>query len=524
MGYVRYATASLALTFVFSAGCVESPSEDVANASDALRNRRCGDGVCRGSEDCSSCPSDCGACPAPPPPSADVGADPTTSCSDGSCPVKAFPTAEGFGAQALGGRGGRVIEVTNLNDSGPGSLRACATATGSRTCVFRVSGTIELQSSIIVTEPNSYLTIAGQTAPGGGIQLKNWYVGIEYGAHDVVVRHLRVRQGTDASPVDINNDCGGLIVYDPTGWVRDVIVDHCSIAWSCDDSLNVWNHVTNTTLQWNLVGEGLTNADYPGANSKGFIVQGEYISAHHNLFVHMASRDPASANLATFDFVNNVVYNFASCHGNADFNHPDYPDFSVRVNFVGNKYVAGPETALMCVLGMLSGYDTRLYVSDNWTPFCPGGECGPSEWNLGFVDGDLFKASGWSETTPASEGKFRAYAPFTAPAVTRTSIANVEDVVAAGAGAIRPARDSLDARLVSELRTRTGHLGREGAPYPVLVSATAPADSDHDGMPDAWELTRGLSPDDASDGPRASANGYTNLENYLNELAGDPVP
>ena len=152
--------------------------------------------------------------------------------------VKAFPTAEGFGANAVGGRGGRVIEVTNLNDSGPGSLRACAEATGPRICVFRIGGTIALNSPISINGPNSYLTMAAQTAPGDGIQLKNWYVTIGSGAHDVIIRHLRFREGTDHTPQNINNDCGGFVLYGPNGGVSNVVLDHVSVEWVCDDSLN----------------------------------------------------------------------------------------------------------------------------------------------------------------------------------------------------------------------------------------------------------------------------------------------
>ena len=180
--------------------------------------------------------------------------------------VKAFPTAEGLGENTVGGRGGRVMEVTNLDDAGTGSLRACMESTGRRICVFRVAGTIALNSPIKVHEENSYLTIAGQTAPGDGVQIKNWYISLSYGVHDVIVRYLRLRTGRDFPITDGNNDCGGIFIYAPGGThTYNIILDHTSLAWSCDDTLNVDAFVTDTTIQWSLIGPG------DGSASKGLI-------------------------------------------------------------------------------------------------------------------------------------------------------------------------------------------------------------------------------------------------------------
>lgn len=457
--------------------------------------------------------------------------------------VKAFPTAEGFGANAKGGRGGRVIEVTNLNDSGPGSLRACAEATGPRICVFRVGGTIALSSPIAVREANSYLTIAGQTAPGGGIQIKNRGLYITNGAHDVVVRHFRVRQGTDHQPQDINNECEGVLIYSPNSVpaTHDVIIDHASIEWVCDDSAQSYGNTYNVTYQWSLIGEGLTPNDYKnlqgqGANSKGANPGGGAgpWTFHHNLFIHTGSRNPYSKGGAggvtgTLDWRNNLGYNWNACHGNVSLGeYHEYGQFnndaSLRVNFVGNKYIAGPNTSLGCFFGSLGGDQTKVFIQDNINPFCVNG-CST------LADMKFFEQNGTTTTFapiyPVSDSKLRSMTPFPAPAVTMTPASALEAVLTSatsGAGATRPARDSLDARLISELLNRTGDLGRNGAPWPVLASGPAAADADRDGMPDAWELAHGLDPNSAADGPLTSSNGYTNLENYLNELAGDPVP
>lgn len=204
--------------------------------------------------------------------------------------TKAFPSAEGFGAYAKGGRGGSVIEVTTLADSGPGSLRACAQATGPRTCVFRVGGTINLNSDIVLRETNSFLTIAGQTAPGGGVQLKNWGLNVTGGAHDVVVRYLKIRKGTDQSPQDINNDCNGILIWGASaaGPTRNVIVDHASVSWTCDDTVQTYSRATDVTVQWTLIGEGLTGDDYKNsvgkaANSKGGLIAARHPHRRHSL-------------------------------------------------------------------------------------------------------------------------------------------------------------------------------------------------------------------------------------------------
>ncbi len=157
--------------------------------------------------------------------------------------VRAFPTAEGFGAYARGGRGGRVVDVTHLEDAGTGSLRACAEAEGPRTCIFRVGGTITLARDISITQP--YLTIAGQTAPGG-IQLRGQGVGIRIfgSAHNIIIRHLRIRPG---SPAGARNGGNNLIIFGDEQVVHSIIIDHCSLQWGNDEMAGTWNAVEDVT-------------------------------------------------------------------------------------------------------------------------------------------------------------------------------------------------------------------------------------------------------------------------------------
>ncbi len=448
--------------------------------------------------------------------------------------VKAFPTAEGFGVNTVGGRGGRVIEVKNLNDAGADSLRACVEATGPRTCVFRTGGTINLASNLNITNQGgvdrSFLTIAGQTAPGGGIQLKNWYLQIMYGAHDVIIRHLKIRPGAGnnppSDPDSINNQCGGIILYGPNGGasrVYNIMLDHISMEWSCDDSMSMSGFIDATSIQWSLIGEGLNGNDYPGANSKGLLAgdfSGTKVSVHHNMLLDSESRNPDALGTMPMDFRNNLIYNWYACTGDIEVGRSF--EGNTQFNFVGNVYLQGPHSpSTECPLGQIHTQYGRVYASDNRTPWClESGTCGnPTLSQLGFVGHND------EGNPPINDGTVRVGTPFAAPAITMTPAANLESVLTPKVGAIVPSRDSLDTRLINDMTTRSGADGRAGAPWPTLAAGTPPTDTDHDGMPDSWETSHGLDPNNAADGasPPAS-NGYTNLENYLNTLAGDDVP
>ena len=446
-------------------------------------------------------------------------------------PMKAFPTAEGFGAGAIGGRGGRVMEVTNLSDSGPGSLRSCIEASGPRICVFRVSGTIALRCAIRVSTP--YLTVAGQTSPGG-VQIKgtgqaegDWGVWFVNGAHDIVVRHLRVRMGGN-----LKHDAGNNLLCYGTAepGVHDAIFDHCSVAWGSDTQLDWYgSFLDRATFQWNLIGECYMGQHIGGTHAP------KNLTLHHNLYANLGSRTPLMQHASVFDFRNNVIYNWSG--NNASVFGQFALNSSAFGNVVGNLWLAGPESGSPYLnVGnggpvRVDGSEaeaggTRLYLSDNWGPRCPTG-C-TNDWiGHGVNTWDFYELNGDGSTHLVKQAQYDAAKPFAVPPVALDAMSNLLDRVLAGVGACQPSRDAIDLRIVNSVRdwTGTSRVSTPG-PWPDLASGAPapPADSDHDGMPDAWELAHGLDPDNARDGAAFAANGYTHVENYLNELAGDPVP
>jgi len=403
----------------------------------------------------------------------------------GFAELKAFPTAEGYGRLAKGGRGGRVIEVTNLNDSGPGSFRDAVEAEGLRTVVFRVGGMIRLDSGIKVENGN--LTVAGQTAPGKGIAIRDATFSVN-GVEDVVIRFLRVRLGSEGGKGDGMSSPNS----------EDVIWDHCSISWTHDEAFSA--HPTgNITLQRSLISEALNYRRHGFAAS----VLGYIGSYHHNLLAHNQGRNVSMAGKSVdgncwgkMDIRNNVVYNWGHRTTDGEIH---------MVNFVNNYYKPGPAstrfTAMECTFNpSFCGGDQLYYLSGNVMP--------------GYFDADEVEMYPSYVTTQTAE---EAY----------------EDVLD-NVGCNVPMLDDHDKRIIQEVRDGTATYGN-GIPnheddvggYEDYPEVTRPADwdSDHDGMPDEWETEKGLNPSDASDGKKThlSAEGYTNLEMYLNELAGDPV-
>ncbi len=444
--------------------------------------------------------------------------------------VKAFPTAEGFAANAVGGRGGMVIEVTNLNDSGDGSLRSAMEASGPRICVFRVSGTITLKSAIKLSAP--YLTVAGQTSPGG-VQIKgtgqpdgDWGVWFVNGAHDIILRHLRVRMGGN-----MQHDAGNNILFYGTAepGVHDVIVDHCSVSWGSDTQLDWYgSYLDRATFQWNIIAEADMGSHIGGSGVP------KNITLHHNLYANLGSRTPLMQHASVFDFRNNVIYNWngnnASVFGQFALNS------SAFGNVVSNLWLAGPESGYP-YLNVGNGGPvridgsaaeaggTKLYLAGNWGPRCPTG-C-TNDWvGHGVNTWDYYEFKKDGSTHLVDRAQYGAEEPFPVPPVTLDPVSNLLDKVLATVGAYKPSRDAIDQRIVKNVREKTGtYRVSRGGPWPDLASdaPATPADSDHDGMTDAWEIAHGLNPNDASDGPRVARNGYTQLENYLNELAGDPL-
>jgi predicted amidohydrolase YtcJ len=413
--------------------------------------------------------------------------------------IPAFPGAEGFGAQTPGGRGGRVLTVENLNDSGPGSLREAIQTKGKRIVVFAVSGTIELKSELRVTEP--YITIAGQSAPGEGVQLKG--AGILIATHDAVVRYLRSRPG------DVLGE--ELDAIGVGGTAHDVVIDHCSASCSVDEALSPSGAIENVTVQWSLIGESLNNSVHKkGPHGYGSLVRAVGgLSMHHNLWVKNNARNPRLGDnyqrppWPTFDIRNNVMALWGDiCSG--------MTGDEISTNYVANYLKPGPDSKQRPPIVLTDTAHVHYYLEGNVME-------GRPEYSKN--DAAMF--------TPAErDGRklFEVVAkPFKTPPVTMMSARDAYEAVLADAGATRPARDAMDARIVAEVRAGQGKLidsQRQVGGWPVYKPAVAPVDSDHDGIPDGWERAHGLNPNDPSDAALVSnGDGYTNIEKYLNELA-----
>jgi hypothetical protein len=430
----------------------------------------------------------------------------------------AFPGAEGYGRFARGGRGGRVIEVTNLNDSGPGSLRAAVEAEGPRTVVFNVSGLISLESKLIIRNP--YLTIAGQTAPGKGICIRKYNMGMG-GTHDVIIRYVRVRPGNIAG---VTLDGMGMAGTDHS------IIDHCSISWTQDEAFSS-RGAKNITLQRTLISEALNIAghkNYEKGKQHGYAasIGGDVGSFHHNLLAHCAGRnwslagglDKGGIHTGRLDIRNNVVYNWA---------HRTTDGGVMQLNFVNNYYKPGPASRVFHVLMPERNH-----------------QFGPQDY---YVKGNIMKGRyGANERyagvlAPRNEAmeNFIVNEPFFEPFVkTQSAKAALRDVLA-DVGCNVPMLDDHDRRVIEETRKTTttyqGSVsGLPGLPdsqedvggwedYPE-IERPADWDSDHDGLPDNWETSHGLNPnsppgDYADSNGDPDGDGFTNLEDYLNSLA-----
>lgn len=432
----------------------------------------------------------------------------------------AFPGAQGFGNKVTGGRGGQVIKVSNLNDSGVGSLRNAILASGARIIVFDVSGTIELSSSITITNPN--ITIAGQTAPGDGITLKNHSLKIN--TDNVIIRYMRSRMGDEGA--DQADAMEGR-------YHKNIIIDHCSVSWSTDECASFYAN-ENFTMQWCVLAESLRNSIHEsGVHGYGGIWGGKNASFHHNLLAHHDNRNPRFDHPAIYpspdntsefrgvvDFRNNVIYNWGT--------DATYGGEAGTFNMINNYYKPGPATqtpqrmlhaykqatSTSTVYGfgdfyvngnIVEGYDA--INSDNWI--------GVVAKNGTTADKEAMQLN---EPLPSGEWSF----------VHTAQQAFDKTVLYAGASLVR---DDVDSRIVSNVQNGTYTAeGSNGSAHgiidsqsdvggwPVLQTLTAPQDSDNDGMPDAWELANNLNPNlnDASE--RYLSTAYDNIEVYINSL------
>ena len=417
----------------------------------------------------------------------------------------AFPGAEGSGCFSTGGRGGSVYEVTNLNNSGAGSL-VDAVSQPNRTVVFLISGTISLGD--VILEPKSNITIAGQTAPGDGICIKG-RIHIGNSASNIIIRYIRVRVDEGAK-----NASGDAIDIDSG---NNILIDHVSASFSRDEGISCQPTSNNVTVQWCIISEALTFESHSyGSLIRG--AKGQVKSYHHNLYAHNNSRNPRPGNYTAtsadseglhFDFRDNVVYNWKG-------NEPGYNadvTMTSRYNFINNAYISGIESNKVSKIFKEDCIDAYGYFSGN-------------SYN-GVVPADPWSQVTFNGFTSAQTATYKARS-YIVPmqVVTTTSAAQAKIDVLAKAGASKPKRDTIDNRIVSDVLNGKGTsivntaASPEGG-WPSLFSSLPPVDSDHDGMPDVWETTNGLNPNSSADRNTVGADGFTMLEKYLNSLTFD---
>ena len=492
-----------------------------------------------------------------------------------SASVPAFPGAEGFGAGTPGGRGGVVLKVTRLaDDNNPGSLRWALKQTVPRIVVFETGGTFELDSPIQINSP--FITVAGQTAPGDGVLIRNrpdanpGFPTLRIETHDVVLRYLRVRSG--AAPP--NPSCSGaacntagqdaLTIGINTGSPTfGIMLDHLSLGWANDELIGA-GVANDLTLQWSLLGEALMYApDVPNDDSygKGLLLGGDqslqgnrsgHVSIHHNLFAHNPRRNPETntscANASVpdpciTDVVNNLVYNWLKTGIN--FSNVYGPHF---INVVGNTVKPGADSPT-------SGAIPFRGIQLNDRSLVAGGGFGAplevffsgNEWEgaggtvaIGEPTCSIAQVGGGNLGCTDFAGDYAAAARFPAPPITEQPADQARALVLPqagvsrlldGTGGWRGARDDMDASVIADFEGGSGAIRTDpsavlpyddpapGAPYP---------DGDGDGMPDAWEASFGLAPNvAAAPGEDSDGDGYDDIEEYLNAtdpLGAEPIP
>ena len=403
--------------------------------------------------------------------------------------LPAFPGAEGFGAIAKGGRGGRIIKVTSLRSGGPGSLQAACSAEGPRIIVFDVSGAVE--GDVVIEHGD--VSILGQTAPGAGItiagSLKTRY-GVRRPIEDIVIRFLRVR------PPNARGASGDSIQLSEN---KRVILDHVSCCWASDETIDIYG-AQDVTIQWCSLEESLLTSHEKGVHNYGLISgpNGARVSIHHTLFAHHRRRCPAIAN-GPADVRNNVVYNVRDA-----FHHDNRPNDG-GYNIVGNYYKRGPSDPKIfpfCFQGTVS-----YYLRDN------------------YIDGIGTIQDPWAEADKldglryyAKSGR-KADREVSTPKVTTHSPTETYELVLQQAGGLP--RDAITRRTVEEVQKGTGTWGRK--PQADLLAGLTPGkkppDTDGDGIPDEWETAHKLDPKNASDNAQAMPSGYSAIEEYCNALA-----
>jgi hypothetical protein len=457
----------------------------------------------------------------------------------------AFPGAEGFGRYTTGGRGGKVYHVTTLEDDGKtttkGTLRWANAQSGPRTIVFDVSGTIQLKSALKI---NANTTIAGQTAPGDGICIAGYQVTL---GKNNIIRYIRFRPGDENG-----GEPDGLGAMDS----ENIIVDHCSVSWSVDECLSVYGS-KNITVQWCIAAQSLCNSTHvKKAHGYGGNWGGSGASYHHNLIAHHVSRTPrlgprpGTQTDERMDMRNNVIYNWID--------NGVYGGEGMNVNIVNNYYKPGPGTksgtkgmriaSINIRTSEYTNHDTSspndwdkmwhvwgdYYVDGNVNTKYP--EVTQDNWTYGVYN--QIDASGNDGTyTAVTKDTIRASQPIAYETVTTHTAEKAYEQVLAYVGASLH-RDALDAIIIDDVRNGTATFTANGnakgiidhpsdvmgdgwEKWPTLAQTEAKSDTDGDGMPDEWETANGLNPNDASDGKTTGADGYTNLEVYMNALVAE---
>jgi hypothetical protein len=452
--------------------------------------------------------------------------------------IPAFPGAEGGGKFSFGGRGGKVIVVTNLNDDGPGSLRWACEQGGARIVVFNVAGIIRLKSPLMIRAP--YITIAGQTAPGDGVCVAGESVWIN--THDVIIRYMRFRRGE--TWVGRRDDAIG---GNPIG---NIMIDHVSASWGLDENMSMYRHMyndstgkvedkfptVNITIQNSIFSEALDTWNHAFGSTLG----GENCAFIRNLWANNAGRNPSVGWNGVFNFANNVIFNWV--HRSIDGG-----DYRAQFNIINNYFKPGPATPKNEVghriLKPESGRSKlkykvygRAYVNGNVMEGYP--EITKDNWNGGVQIED-------ERNTGEYTANIKWPKPLPMPAFTILNANAAKDFVLLNAGATLPKRDPVDVRIVEQVRTGKitvapgvvaptsqfkprrmpldsykigiitevsqvgGYPEYKGAPY---------KDSDNDGIPDEYEKKNSLNATDATDAEKITKSGYSNIEVYLNSV------
>ncbi len=433
----------------------------------------------------------------------------TLSAGASRAALPVIPGATGYGTTTAAGRGGTVYKVTNLNASGAGSLKACASdASGPRVCVFEVSGTIHITEDMMIRWGN--LTIAGQTAPSPGIMIRGGAIRIQ--AADVLIQHIRVRVGDDqVGPAFDNRDALKLEGQD-SKWVKNVVIDHCSFSWSTDEVASIWGQHDNVTFSNNIFSEGLNDSFHPddatgkGTEQHGFGVllgsspSGGHVTMQGNLMAHTVERNPLTR-ARNLVFLNNMVYD----RGTVDFDAQSEQGRTTNSTVVGNVFLRGPsysrptkpiELRTNTVDTMYAG--SRVYMTDTYAP-----EVGTSLSSLvWFTGGDILSgllstssAPVWNDGMP----------------ILKTANNGVYNSVLTNAGARPTDRDSVDKRIVNDVKTRGGHVINC-----VSADGSARCSLNAGGWPYLGQHTRRLTLPSNPNG--VASNGYTNLENWLHSM------